>query len=377
VDHGTTAEKKEAQLNPEGHRPISRRLAGGLLAAAAIGAAATIGLSSVFGSSSHSAATVTVPAAEPAALATSGLTPSELYSKTSPGVVDIDVSGTTSSGNNGFGFGGTQQTQAEGSGFVIDSKGDIVTNFHVVDGANSITVNFKDGTHAKATLVGSDPTTDIAVVHVSVAADKLHPLTLGNSSDVQPGEAVVAIGSPMGLAGSITAGIVSAVNRSITSPNNSTIAGAIQTDTAINHGNSGGPLIDSAGEVIGVNAQIDSTSGESNGVGFAIPSDTVKQVAGQLLATGKAEHAFLGVRITTVASPAGARIDQVVASSPASKGGLKTGDVIVSVDGQSASSADRLQTLISAHKPGDTVTLTVSNGGKERTVKVTLANKPS
>jgi putative serine protease PepD len=364
-------------LNPEGHRPISRRLAGALLGAAAIGAAATTGLSSVFGSSSHSAATVTVPAAQPAALATGGLTPSELYTKTSPGVVDIDVSGTTSSGNSGFGFGGTQQTQAEGSGFVIDSKGDIVTNFHVVDGANSITVNFKDGTHAKATLVGSDPTTDIAVVHVDVAADELHPLALGNSSDVQPGEAVVAIGSPFGLADSITAGIVSAVNRSITSPNNSTIAGAIQTDTAINHGNSGGPLIDSAGEVIGVNAQIDSTSGESNGVGFAIPIDTVKQIAGQLLATGKAEHAFLGVRITTVTQPAGSRIDQVVASSPASKGGLKTGDVIVSVDGQSAPNADRLQALISAHKPGDTVTLSVSNSGKERTVKVTLENKPA
>lgn len=180
-------------------------------------------------------------------------------------------------------FGRSQAAQAEGSGFVSDRSGDIVTNAHVVQGASSIVVTFADGSKAAATIVGSDASTDLAVIHVDVAADALHPLTLADSSAVRVGDAVVAIGSPLGYTESITSGIVSAVGREIEAPNGSTIKDAIQTDAAINSGNSGGPLINASGEVIGVNAQINSSSGGSDGVGFAIPSSTVKSVVAQLL----------------------------------------------------------------------------------------------
>jgi S1-C subfamily serine protease len=374
-----------------------RRLAAAVVAAAALGAGAAVGLSHAFDSSSSTANPVTIPAAQPAALSSSQLDPAQIYSSSADGVVDIDVSGTVDQFSP---YGGQRQSEGEGSGFVIDTKGDIVTNQHVVSGATSITVHFKDGTQAKATVVGSDATTDVAVIRVNVASSKLHPLQLGSSSSVKVGEYVVAIGSPFGLPGSITSGIVSATGRAITSPNGSSIAGTIQTDAAINKGNSGGPLIDATGKVIGVNAQIDSSSGGSNGVGFAIPIDTAKQVADQLLASGKVEHAFLGVRITTVTGsaagqlglPRGAQVGSVVSGSPAAKSGLKAGtqtrtlagetytkdgDVIVSVDGRTVTSAEQLQAAIAAHKPGDQVTLRVSRSGKLRSVQVTLGNRAS
>jgi putative serine protease PepD len=357
-------------LSANDNRNGYRRLAAALVAAAAVGAGATLGLSQAFGSSSTTAAGVTVPAAQPAALSSNTLlSPVQVYSRASGGVVDISVSGTNSSGFSPF---GEQQTQGEGSGFVIDTKGDIVTNQHVVDGSNSITVHFKDGTTAKATLVGADATTDIAVVRVNVSASKLHPLALGSSSGVQVGESVAAIGSPFGLPYSLTTGIVSATGRTITSPNNSTIAGAIQTDAAINHGNSGGPLIDAHGRVIGINAQIDSSSDGNNGVGFAIPIDTAKQVVSQLLTSGRVEHAFLGVRIGTQA-----KIASVVSGTAAAKAGLKTGDLILAVDGKQISTGEQLQSAIAAHKPGDTVTLRVRRSGSTLTLKATLGtNSP-
>jgi S1-C subfamily serine protease len=199
------------------------------------------------GDAPSSPATViaSVPA-QPAAVTTTSLI--QLYKNTAPGVVDIKVTGVDTGG------GGTGS--AEGSGFVIDKNGDVVTNAHVVDGASSITVFFPNGKTAKAKLVGIDNSTDIAVIKVDAAAALLHPLTLGSSSGVQVGEEVAAIGSPFGLPGSLTSGIVSAVNRTITAPNQYSITGAIQTDAAINHGNSGGPLLDLSGDVIGVNAQI-------------------------------------------------------------------------------------------------------------------------
>ena len=184
--------------------------------------------------------------------------------------------------------GGSQQAQAEGTGFVYDRQGDIVTASHVVSGATKITVRFKDGTIAKATLVGSDPSSDTAVIRVSVPGETLTPLALADSSTVAPGEGVLAIGSPFGYAESITAGIVSAVDRDIQAPNNFAIPNTIQTDAAINHGNSGGPLIDSSGKVVGVNVQIatDDQGGASNnaGVGFAVPSNTVKSVVDDMIA---------------------------------------------------------------------------------------------
>jgi len=384
-------------VNAKEKAPGRRHYVAALAAAAAVGAGTTLGLSEAFGSSPTAAPAVAIQGAQPAALSSSSaLTPAEIYARDAAGVVDISVSATVDNSHSPYGFG--QETQGEGSGFVIDTKGDIVTNAHVVAGANSITVRFKDGTQAKATLVGSDATTDIAVVRVNVSSSTLHPLPLGNSSSIQVGESVVAIGSPFGLPSTITSGIVSASGRTITSPNNSSISGAIQTDAAINKGNSGGPLIDGQGDVIGVNAQIDSSTGGNNGVGFAIPIDTAKQIANQLISSGSVKHAFLGVRVATVTPtvasqlglPRGAQVASVVSGSAAAKAGLKAGtqtrtvggatytkngDVIVSVDGKAIATSEQLQAAIAAHKPGDAVTLGVSRSGTTRTVHVTLGSR--
>jgi putative serine protease PepD len=304
-----------------------------------------------------------------------------VYKRDSPGVVDIQV--TTSSGSQGlspFGPSGSQQTQAEGTGFVYDKSGHIVTADHVVSGATKITVRFENGTTAKATLVGTDPSTDTAVIKVSAPPSELTPLELGDSSAVQPGEGVVAIGSPFGYEGSITAGIVSAIGRNIDAPNGYAIPNAIQTDAPINHGNSGGPLIGEAGKVIGINVQIaDDGQGSSinAGVGFAVPSNTVRSVADDLIAGRKVAHPYLGVSVGDAQSGTGARIGTVRAGSPAAKAKLEVGDVIVAVDGQPIADADQLTAVISAHQPGDTVTLTVQHAGSTETVKVTLGTRPT
>jgi putative serine protease PepD len=368
-------------MNP---RPASMRLRRALpvVVALAIGAAAGAGayaLSS-HGSNAPSAAPVVVPA-QPASSTSSVDSLTQLYNEDAPGVVDITVESTTSGGSSGgFPFGnpgGSQKQRAEGTGFVIDSKGNILTAEHVVDKATSITVTFEDGSTAKATLVGKpDKSTDTAVIHVDVPASQLHPLALGNSSSVQPGQNVVAIGSPFGLAETMTAGIVSATNRTITAPNGFSITGAIQTDAAINHGNSGGPLIDVAtNTVIGINDQIESDSNDNAGVGFSVPINKSKSIAQTLIAGGTVKHAYLGVRIESVAG--GARITQVVAGSPAAKAGLKVGDVITAFDGKTTSSADDLTAAVTRAKSGDTVTVTVTRGGTTKHLSVHLGVQPT
>ena len=293
----------------------------------------------------------------------SGLSVNEIYRRSYKGVVQITISSAEASP-----FG-------EGSGFVYDTNGDIVTNQHVVAGATSIKVTFWNGKTAKAKLVGTDPSTDLAVVRVPVPSSQLHPLTLGDSSAVQVGSGAVAIGSPFGLAETVTSGIVSALHRSITSPNRFTISDSIQTDAAINHGNSGGPLLNGQGRVIGVNAQIHSESGGSEGVGFAIPSNTVRSVVTQLIASGKAEHAYLGVSIDSTAE--NARIAGVRSGTPAKHAGLKAGDVVTALGGRPVSTGDELASAIAAHKPGDTVSVTYTRDGKSHTVTVTLATRPT
>jgi putative serine protease PepD len=375
-------------MNPDS---VGRRLFGRgapLAAAAVIGAATGAGVYALTsGGGSHPAgstvaATVVVPA-QPAARTTTPTptTLTQLYKDDTPGVVDITVKSTTAGGST-FGNpgspGGKQQTEAEGSGFVIDSKGDIVTNEHVVDGATSISVHFHDGTTTTATLVGSDKSTDVAVIKVDVPASDLHPLALGNSSTVQPGQGVVAIGSPFGLPGSMTSGIVSAVNRTITAPNGFSISGAIQTDAAINHGNSGGPLIDiSTNSVIGIDAQIESDSNDNAGVGFAIPIDAAKSVADTLIAGGTVQHPYLGVTVGDATSRSGAQVGCVVTNGPAATSGLKAGDVITAVDGTAVSGADALTANLSSRAPGDKVTLTIVRDGSTKTVDVTLGSRPS
>jgi putative serine protease PepD len=291
----------------------------------------------------------------------------ELYKNVSPGVVDITVTSSIAGG----------AAQAEGSGFVIDTHGDIVTNQHVVAGATSIKVRFEDGTVEKATLVGTDPSTDIAVIKVSGDSSLLHPLTFGSSSSLQVGDDVAAIGSPFGLPESMTTGIVSAVNRTITAPNKFSISGSIQTDAAINHGNSGGPLLNMSGQVIGVNAQIESDSGGNDGVGFAIPSDAVKSVANTLIAGQTVQHAYLGVQVGDSSSGTGALVSTVKADTPASKAGLKAGDVITAINGAAVANADDLTAKVNAHKPNQKVTLTVTRSGKSLSIDVTLGVRPS
>ena len=356
-------------------------------AGAIVGAAVLTGVG-MTGSSSSPAATATTPATSAVttnvAQTTSQLDAETIYTRDSPGVVDITVTvaSKASSGTSPFTPGGSsQQSQAEGTGYVYDKSGNIITADHVVDGATKISVRFKDGSTAKATLVGADPSTDTAVIKVSVPSSKLTPLELADSTTVAPGEGVVAIGSPFGYAESITAGIVSAVDRDIKAPNGYSISNTIQTDAAINHGNSGGPLIDTTGRVIGTNVQIavdDQNGGSANaGVGFAVPSSTVKTVADDLIAGKVVEHAYLGVSVGDSVSGSGAQIGTVRAGGPAAAAGLKTGDVITAIDGGTILNANKLTAAISSHQPGDTIHLTVSRGGSQLTITVKLGTRPA
>jgi putative serine protease PepD len=234
-------------------------------------------------------------------------------------------------------------------------------------------VKLADGSTWKATLVGSDRSSDLAVLKIAAPASKLTPLALADSSNVEVGDGVVAIGNPFGLDGTVTSGIISAVDREIPAPDETPIEGAIQTDAAINHGNSGGPLLNLQGKVIGVTAQIQSESGGNDGVGFAIPSNTVRSIADQLISTGKAQHALLGVNVKTASTGVG--IAQVEQGSGADAAGLKVGDVITAVDGTKVTNAERLRAVIAAHAPGDRLSLTLLRSGKSSTVTVTLGSR--
>jgi putative serine protease PepD len=348
-------------------------IAAALVLGAGIGAGVYAGVGGGSSSSGPASASVSTSTIQPASATQTVSSLTQLYKQVTPGVVDITV---TESSSGGFGF-GQQQSQAEGTGFVYDSKGDIVTAAHVVDGATSIKVHFKDGKTATATLVGKDDSTDTAVIKVNVDSSELHPLSIGSSSGVQPGNEVVAIGSPFGLTETMTAGIVSAIGRTITAPNNFSISGAIQTDAPINHGNSGGPLLNATGQVVGVNVQIDSNSNGSEGVGFATPIDTVKGVAETLISGGKVQHAYLGIQVGDASGNAGAQVSCVVSGSPADDAGLKAGDVITAVGTTQIASADDLTAAVNSYKPGDKVTMKVTQSGSSKSVSVTFGNRPS
>jgi putative serine protease PepD len=338
---------------------------------------------------------VAVGNSEPAA-STSGLTVGQIYRRSYKGVVEITVTSTSASSP----FGGTQAQKAQGSGFVYDSKGNIVTNEHVVDGAQSVSVRFWNGSVYKATVVGSDPSTDLAVIKVDAPQSVLHPLVVGDSSKLQVGDGVVAIGSPFGLEETVTSGIVSALHRPMEAPNNFTINDSIQTDAAINHGNSGGPLLNTRGQVVGVNAQIRSDSGGSDGVGFAIPANTIHSIASQLLGSGKVEHAYLGVTVQTIPASVASQLNLVEGvelaavrpGTPARNAGLKAGngtktvggdrysiggDVITSIDGRKVTTSQQLQQAVDAKQPGDTISVEYWRDGKSNTAQVKLANRPS
>jgi S1-C subfamily serine protease len=351
----------------------------------------------------------TAPASqsEPAAFTTPHhLSIHDVYQAAAPGVVHITATTKAQTAPDPF-FGipgGTQEQTAIGSGFVIDKSGHIVTNDHVVAGASSVRVSFSDNESMKARVVGTDSATDVAVLKVDAPSRALHPIPLGNSDDVQVGDEVIAIGNPLGYDRSVSAGIVSAVGRSIQAPNQiSTIGHAIQTDAALNHGNSGGPLLNADGQVIGVNAQIaPSASGENIGIGFAIPINTVRDVAAALIKHGKVEHSFLGIEVKQI-DPSIARIfhlpvqhglmvAHVVPGSGAAKAGLRGGtssvtvdgetwraggDIVVKADGQPVASIDRLRDLIAEKKPGDSVKLELYRGSQQLTINVKLGRQPN
>jgi S1-C subfamily serine protease len=380
--------------------------------AGAVGAAVEGGLE---GGPSASAATTPVARSsrvQPAAAlrtaaspstAAAALTPEAIYGRDAPAVVVITDTQTQSSPATPLTPPLRQRVGVLGSGFVIDVKGDIVTNYHVVKGATDVRIGFSNGTTFPGKVVGVDPSSDLAVVRVNAPAGALHPLTFDRSSGVRVGDPAYALGNPFGLDRTLTAGIVSAVGRNIQAPNGLTIPDAIQTDAAINHGNSGGPLLDRYGRVIGINDQIESGGVNGNvGIGFAIGSDTVREVVPQLLASGKAEHAWLGIEAETIDStiagavaglPArGVLVAGVVPRSPAAKAGLVAGhrsitvngvgavvggDAIVSLDGKPVDSVGQLADAIALHQPGQTITLGVVRGGRHQTIPVTLGNAPA
>ena len=353
-----------------------------LIAAAALAAGAGAGAGSyaAFGSNGANTTTVVQQASakgSPAA-ATQTMSVNGVYKSAGPGVVEItSTTSSTSSGNSPFPFGGSQKSQAQGSGFVYDSAGHIVTNNHVIANASAISVTFSDGSKYTATVVGADPSSDLAVLKVNAPSSKLHPLALGDSGKLQVGDGVVAIGSPFGLEETVTTGIVSALNRDISSTNNFTISGAIQTDAAINHGNSGGPLLNMSGQVVGINTQIESDSGGNEGVGFAVPSSTISTVASKLVSGQKVQHPYLGVYVGTAANRSGAQISQVKSGSPAASAGLKAGDVITAFAGETIQTPDDLTAAVAAKAPGDKVSVTYVRSGTTKTTQVTIGNRPS
>src|SRR5262249_34764251 len=284
------------------------------------------------------------------AVSSSNLSINEIYRRSAPGVVQIVSTEKATQSTDPF-YGtpfSTPGQQALGSGFVLDKEGHIVTNYPVVQGASKIQVGFSNNASYSAKLVGSDPSTDLAVLKVDAPSRALTPLPLGNSDTVVVGDQVVAIGNPFGLDRTATAGIISAIQRKITAPNGFSIDHAVQTDPAINHRNSGGPLIDAGGGGIGVNSQIEtgnntSTEGKG-GIGFANPHHTVKDVVAQILKNGKAEHAYLGVTLQALSSTvsgvfhlpvrAGILIERVQTGTAAAKAGLKGGTTPTTVAGE-------------------------------------------
>ena len=374
---------------------------GALVGAAVLGGLVAVGVGQTVanGSTTTIVRDVQSGTAEPATFPSSGGKKiSDIYEGAKHGVVQVTSTSVVSDS-----FFGAQEQQAQGSGFVIDKDGHVVTNYHVVEGAKKVQVSFSDEEEMNATVVGTDPSTDIAVLKIQGAMSRsLTPLTLGDSSQVKVGDAVVAIGNPFGLERTVTAGIVSALQRQIQAPNGFQIDEVIQTDAAINHGNSGGPLLNANGDVIGVNAQIETESGGNVGIGFAIPIDTVKDVASQLIKEGKVEHAYLGVELATITSDLasnfrvpvdkGALIQHVRDGSPAADAGLKGGttqvvlagqtfwlggDVITKADGQAVETSDQLASVVTSKQPGDSLDLEVHRGQETLNVTVELGRQPS
>jgi len=387
--------------------PFVSALVGGGVVAAVIAA---------FGGLGETQRTVTTVQAAPltpsnASQQSSGLTPHGIYVRDAPGVVFV-TSTIVQKAESPFGlFGGGEsqrQGQATGSGIVIDGNGTILTNYHVVENAIKVTVSFEKNKTVDAQVVGKDPSNDLAVLRISPDGLALHPLTLGDSSGVQVGDPVLAIGNPFNLERTLTTGVISALQRQITAPNGFAIDNVLQTDAPINPGNSGGPLLDASGRVIGINSQIETggSGGGSVGIGFAVPINTAKSEIAQLEKGGTVRGAYIGLTSLTIDGSlsalnlpvsSGALVQSVQKGTPAEKAGIRGGnvngstesgqvavggDIITSIDGQSVASSEDLANDISAKRPGDTVSVGLlrgnGHGGYEhKTVSVKLASRPN
>jgi S1-C subfamily serine protease len=340
------------------------------------------------------------------------LTAHEIYERDAPGVVFVTstIVQKTESPFNLFGGGETSEKgEATGSGIVINTNGTILTNWHVVENAIKVTVSITKGQTVEAQVVGKDPSNDLAVLRIHTDGLTLHPLTLGNSSDVQVGDQVLAIGNPFDLERTLTTGVISALQRQITAPNGFTIDNVLQTDAPINPGNSGGPLLNAAGEVIGINSQIEtggSGSDGSVGIGFAVPINTAKAEIPRLEKGGTVSSGYLGLTTLTIDGSlsalnlpvkTGALVESVQKGTPAEKAGIRGGsvsvntedgtvtaggDIITSVDGKAVGSSEALANDIEAKRPGEKVSIGIrrangSGGYPEKTVTVTLAARPN
>jgi S1-C subfamily serine protease len=339
-----------------------------------------------------------------------GITPHDIYVKDAPGVAFVTSTIVQRSESPFNLFGGEQQRQgqATGSGIVIDNDGTVLTNYHVVENAIKVTVSLEKGKSVNAQVVGKDPSNDLAVLRIQPDGLQLHPLTLGDSSRVQVGDPVLAIGNPFDLERTLTTGVISALQRQITAPNGFAIDNVLQTDAPINPGNSGGPLLDDSGRVIGINSQIETggSGGGSVGIGFAVPINTAKSELDELEKGGTVRGAYIGLTSLTIDGSlqalnlpvkSGALVQSVQKGTPAEKAGIRGGtvtgsvengqvavggDIVVSIEGKAVKSSEDLAADVSAKKPGDTISVGVlranGNGGYERkTLSVKLTSRPN
>jgi S1-C subfamily serine protease len=393
-----------AMSSPSPVRPFLLAVFGALVALALAALAIAAGLIEVDNTgedATTTAASRVVSDVRPAS-APSG-TVGQVYERNAQGVAFIEAErGSGSPAPPGFGPSG--DGAATGSGFLFDDQGHLLTNAHVVDGATDVSVKFGDGDELEAEVLGVDDSTDVAVLEVDPSELDATPLALGDTSSVAIGDPAIAIGNPYGLDRTVTAGIVSALQRQINAPNGFTISNVLQTDAAINPGNSGGPLFDASGRVIGINSQI-ATGGQTSGnvgIGFAVPIETARSAAEQILEGGEVEHAYLGIsgadvdedvaRALDLDVTEGALVQEVTPDGPAEEAGIQGaedapdadaarlapgGDVIVAIDGEPVAGMDELIAAIDGYEPGDEVTLEILRDGAEETVEVQLGDRPS